>query len=60
MKIEAIVQQDGITIDADDDSVAIAQRSSSDGGEDRIWLYGRSNLDLLIAALQKAREGMTA
>lgn len=60
MKIEAIVQQDGITIDADDDSVAIAQRSSCDGSEDRIWLYGRSNLDLLIAALQQAREGMTA
>lgn len=58
MKIEAIAQQDSITVEADEDSVAISQVSSTGAGEDRIWLYGRNNLDLLIAALQKAREAM--
>ncbi|TKT78402.1 hypothetical protein [Aquamicrobium sp. LC103] len=58
MKIEAVLQQDAVTVEADEDSVALSQSQSWDCQEQRIAIFGKANLDALISALQKAREAM--
>jgi hypothetical protein len=60
MKIEAVIQQDVEFVELGEGFVTITQKSAADGSEDSIWIAGRTNLDAVIAALQKAREGMQA
>lgn len=58
MKIDAVHQQDAVTVEADEGNVLISQVDSSCGREDVITVSGKSNVDDLIAALQKAREAL--
>jgi hypothetical protein len=59
-KIEVIPQQDAITVEADDDSLAISQIYASEGHEQRIYVMGKVNVYALITALEKAVEDMSA
>lgn len=54
-KITVVPHQDDISFEVWDDVVHITQESFADGDQ-TISIFGRTNLDLIIAALSKVRE----
>lgn len=57
-KLTIIPHQDYVTFEVFDDTIHITQEGYSEV-EQTISIYGKANLDLMIAALQKVREEWT-